>query len=90
MYVYELHLGTWKKQQDVLKYTELAPLVRDYVKTMGYTHVELMPVMEHPSDESMGYQTTGYFAPTSRFGTPEDFMAFVDVLHQAGIGVILD
>lgn len=91
--VYELYLGSFKRDKDTdeyMNYRELAPLVAEYVKEMGYTHVELMPVMEHPLDASWGYQVIGYYAPTARYGTAEDFMFFVDTLHQAGIGVILD
>lgn len=91
--VYELYLGSFKKDKDTddyLNYRELAPLVAEYVKEMGYTHVELMPVMEHPLDASWGYQVIGYYAPTARYGNAKDFMFFVDTLHQAGIGVILD
>jgi 1,4-alpha-glucan branching enzyme len=92
--VYEVHLGSWRRAgadgKTVLTYREAAVQLADYVTEMGFTHVELMPVMEHPLDESWGYQTTGYYAPTSRFGTPDDFMYFVDYLHQRGIGVILD
>jgi 1,4-alpha-glucan branching enzyme len=92
--VYELHLGSWRRDVEDgnrwLTYSELADQLIPYVKHMGYTHVELMPVMEHPFDGSWGYQTVGYFAATSRFGAPEAFMAFVDRLHQAGIGVFLD
>ena len=92
MSVYEVHLGSWKKKQQAesLSYRELADELTAYVVDMGFTHVEMMPVMEHPYFPSWGYQITGYFAPTSRFGTPEDFMYLVDKLHQAGIGVILD
>jgi 1,4-alpha-glucan branching enzyme len=90
--IYEVHLGSWMRGQGnrTLTYRELAEKLADYVARLGFTHVQLLPVMEHPLDESWGYQTTGYFAPTSRFGTPEDFMGFVDYLHQHSIGVILD
>ena len=90
--VYEVHLGSWKRKEnnDFLSYSELAEDLVSYVKEMGFTHVELMPVMEYPYDPSWGYQLTGYFAPTSRFGKPEDFKLLVDKLHQADIGVILD
>lgn len=91
--VYEVHLGSWKKPEDgreFYNYRELAKMLCEYVKEMGYTHVELLPVMEHPLDESWGYQVTGYYAPTSRFGNCEDFMYFVDYMHQNDIGVILD
>jgi 1,4-alpha-glucan branching enzyme len=92
--VYEVHIGSWRRVpaegNRSLNYRELAPELSAYVKSMGYTHVELMPVMEHPFYGSWGYQTTGYFAPTSRYGAPQDFMYFVDYMHQQGIGVILD
>jgi len=92
--VYEVHLGSWRRLPDEdgrpLTYREIAPLLADYVTLMGFTHVEFLPVMEHPFYGSWGYQGTGYFAPTSRYGTPEDFMYLVDHLHQRGIGVILD
>src|SRR6201997_4041060 len=91
---YEVHLGSWKRALDEnnrwLTYRELAPLLADYVHDVGFTHVEFLPVMEHPFDGSWGYETLGYFAPTSRFGTPDDFMYLVDYLHQRGIGVVLD
>lgn len=101
--VYEVHLGSWMQKPDVqdeagiavngsrfYNYRELTVKLAAYVKEMGYTHVELLPVMEHPLDASWGYQITGYYAPTSRFGTPDDFRAFVDHMHSEGIGVILD
>jgi len=91
---YEVHLGSWKRALDEnnrwLTYRELAPLLADYVHDSGFTHIEFLPVMEHPFDGSWGYETLGYFAPTSRFGTPDDFMYLVDYLHQRGIGVVLD
>jgi 1,4-alpha-glucan branching enzyme len=94
MSVYEVHLGSWRRvpEEDnrFLTYRELAPLLAEHVQRLGFTHVEFLPVMEHPFYGSWGYQTTGYFAPTSRFGTPQDFMYLVDHLHAHGIGVILD
>jgi 1,4-alpha-glucan branching enzyme len=90
--IYEVHLGSWRRGEGnrLLSYRELAEPLVDYVRDLGFTHIELLPVMEHPLDESWGYQTVGYFAPTSRHGTPQDFMYFVDYCHQHGIGVILD
>ncbi|MDP9902232.1 1,4-alpha-glucan branching protein GlgB [Variovorax ginsengisoli] len=91
MSIYEVHPGSWQRQDgEMLGWRELATRLAAYVKHMGFTHVELMPVTEHPFYGSWGYQTTGYFAPTSRYGTPQDFMAFVDHMHQNGIGVLLD
>jgi 1,4-alpha-glucan branching enzyme len=94
MAVYEVHLGSWRRVPEegnrFLTYREMAPALADYARRMGFTHVELLPVMEHPFYGSWGYQVTGYFAPTARFGEPQDFMYLVDVLHQHGLGVILD
>ncbi len=91
MVIYEVHLGSWRWRGDrPMTYRELAEELPDYVEEMGFTHVEFLPVMEHPYDPSWGYQVTGYFAPTSRFGGPDDFKYLVDRLHQRGIGVLLD
>jgi alpha-1,4-glucan:alpha-1,4-glucan 6-glycosyltransferase/4-alpha-glucanotransferase len=94
MSIYEVHLGSWRRVPEAgnrwLSYTELAPLLIEHVHRHGFTHVELLPIMEHPFYGSWGYQATGFFAPTARYGTPDDFAALVDGLHQAGIGVILD
>jgi 1,4-alpha-glucan branching enzyme len=94
MSIYEVHAGSWKKKADEgyrwFNYRELADELIPYVKQMGFTHIELLPIMEHPFDASWGYQTVGYYAVTSRFGTPADFMYFVDRCHQEGVGVILD
>ncbi len=92
--IYEVHLGSWRRVPEErnrwLTYRELGPALADYVSDLGFTHVELLPVMEHPFSGSWGYQVSGYFAPTARFGTPDDFRSFVDALHRRNIGVILD
>lgn len=91
MLIYEVHLGSWKRAEGhFLTFRELAQQLISYVVEMGYTHIELLPIFEHPLDASWGYQVTGYFSVTSRYGTPQDFMYFVDCCHQSGIGVILD
>src|SRR5690606_24343884 len=87
MSIYEVHLGSWRRG---LSYRELADALVDYCTEMGFTHVELLPVAEHPYGGSWGYQVTSYFAPTARFGTPDEFRHLVDSLHRAGIGVIMD
>src|SRR5436305_9710608 len=91
--IYEVHLGSWKRPTDgrqYYTYVELAHMLVKHVKELGYTHIELMPISEYPFDGSWGYQATGYFAPTARFGTPHDFMEFMEIIHEAGIGVIID
>ena len=90
--IYEVHLGSWRREADdkLPTYRDIAVPLAEYARDLGFTHVELMPITEHPFYGSWGYQTTGYFAPTARYGTPQDFMHLVDVLHQHGIGVILD
>ena len=94
MSVYEVHLGSWRRVPGEgyrsLSYRELAPQLAEHVKQLGHTHVEFLPMMEHPFFGSWGYQVTGYYAPTSRYGTPQDFKYLIDYLHQEGIGVILD
>ena len=90
MSVYEVHAGSWRMGIEATTYRELAHQLVPYVQELGYTHIELMPIAEHPFDGSWGYQVTGYFAPTARYGTPQDFMYFVDYCHQHGIGVLLD
>jgi 1,4-alpha-glucan branching enzyme len=94
MSIYEVHLGSWRRPGEdpsgFLTYKEMAPLLAEYVREMGFSHVELLPVMEHPFYGSWGYQVTSYFAPSGRFGRPEDLMNLIDILHQSGIGVILD
>ena len=90
--IYEVHAGSWQRHRMArfLSYRELAAQLIPYVQRLGFTHIELLPVTEHPLDDSWGYQTTGYFAPTSRFGPPDDLKYFIDRCHQAGIGVLLD
>ena len=90
--IYEVHLGTWKRNEEgkTYSYKEIAPLLADYVKEMGYTHIQLLPIMEYADYASLGYNVTGYYAPTSRYGTPEEFMYFVNYMHEQEIGVLMD
>ena len=92
MSIYEVHIGSWRKKSvaESFSYRELAGPLVDYVKQMGFTHVEFLPVAEHAFYPSWGYQVTGFYAPTSRYGTPDDFQFLVNALHEAGIGVIVD
>ena len=93
MAIYEVHLGSWMRAPEdnrVLTYREIAPRLAEHVKRLGFTHVELLPIAEHPFTGSWGYQVTGYFAPTARYGSPDDFRAFVDTMHDAGVGVLVD
>ena len=93
MSIYELHLGSWRRKSgtgSLFSYRELAGPLVDYVRQMGFTHVEFLPVAEHPYYPSWGYQVTGFFAPTSRYGAPDDFQFLISALHEAGIGVIVD
>lgn len=90
MSIYELHLGSWKMHDSKVNYVEIAPELAEYCRDMGYTHIELLPVTEYPFPGSWGYQVTGYYAPTGRYGSPDEFAEFIDVMHNAGIGVILD
>jgi 1,4-alpha-glucan branching enzyme len=94
MSIYEMHIGSWRRRRGEnnrsLSYRELAPLLTEHVKRLGFTHVEFLPVMDHPFFGSWGYQVTGYFAASGRYGTPQDLMFLIDTLHQNGIGVILD
>ena len=92
MSIYELHLGSWRRAEDgsFLDYREIARQLVPYVRGLGFTHIELLPVTEHPLDDSWGYQTTGYFAATARHGSPDDLRFLIDECHRAGIGVLLD
>lgn len=90
MSIYELHLGSWKTPEGGVNYAAIAPELAKYCTEMGFTHIELLPLTEYPYPGSWGYQVTGYYAPTSRYGTPDEFAEFIDVMHNAGIGVIMD